>query len=250
MTSLVKKANRTSNENLVLEKNLNLNQPAKKTATRKSSFTKNSKKVNEDDKRSLIFRNISTIMEDLIRENEIALEKKNSKPQKLIEMKNNCDLLKNSKAKNEKTQKELESQQHEEIRNIRQPDYFQSELESEISFLNFLERFRKYINFEASTLVLSLIYIDKLTSDKTSNVTVNRKNVHQLFLISLLLALKFNEDTLFNAEDYARVACLDVRIMNFLEKKFCMKLRFDFYVNEELFKDYHQYLTGKELSFM
>ena len=67
-----------------------------------------------------------------------------------------------------------------------------------ISIQKYIERIIKYTNCEENTLILSLIYLDKICL-KNINLTVY--NLHKFVFASILVSIKFNEDKIYK-NDY------------------------------------------------
>ena len=65
-------------------------------------------------------------------------------------------------------------------------NYFQSEEKPEISIFHYLNRIVKYTNCEQNTLILSLIYLDKIC---LKNIKLSYYNIHRFIFTSLLLEL-------------------------------------------------------------
>ena len=61
-----------------------------------------------------------------------------------------------------------------------------------ITITNYILRLTKKINIEPSTLILGIIYFDKICNK--GNIILSFLNVYRLILISLVLAIKFNEE--------------------------------------------------------
>jgi hypothetical protein len=77
-----------------------------------------------------------------------------------------CSFLENIINKNE----------FEQITN-QQNSLFYFQIPPKISLKEYIERLIKYTKLEESSLILSLIYLDKLTS--TTNVVICRNNLHK-----------------------------------------------------------------------
>ena len=95
---------------------------------------------------------------------------------------------------------------------------FTSKIEPIISIQNYIQRIIKYSRVEESTLILSMIYIDRLC--KFSGLEINKFNVHRLVSSSILLAIKFNEDNFFSNDYYSKIMGLSLSDLNKLEKEF------------------------------
>jgi hypothetical protein len=104
----------------------------------------------------------------------------------------------------------------------------------------YLERIVRYTNLEESTLVLSLIYIDQLCSK--NDFILTPLNIHRVLFVSILCAIKYNEDDFYANTYYAKVAGISGIELNNLEYEFLKYLDFGLYVTNELFCKYHKYL--------
>ena len=69
---------------------------------------------------------------------------------------------------------------------------FSSKKPPKITINKYFKRIMKYSKPEPSTLIISLIYIDKLCEN--TNFVLNSHNIHRIILASLMLAIKYNED--------------------------------------------------------
>ena len=56
----------------------------------------------------------------------------------------------------------------------------------------YIERILKYSHIEESTLILSLIFIDRVCD--YNNILLNDCNIHRIIFTSIILAIKVNED--------------------------------------------------------
>ena len=65
-----------------------------------------------------------------------------------------------------------------------------------ISIKDYLERLYKYTKMNSSTIILILIYIDRLCNINKFKLTYY--NIHKLILSSMVVAIKYNEDELSN----------------------------------------------------
>ena len=61
-----------------------------------------------------------------------------------------------------------------------------------ISIEKYLNRIQKYTHLEDSTLVIALIYIDRLLGNNI--IKLSMYNVHKILLTAVVLAIKYNED--------------------------------------------------------
>ena len=110
-----------------------------------------------------------------------------------------------------------------------------------ITIKNYLERLIKYTKIESTTLVLILIFIDRVCD--INKIRLNYFNIHKLIIASMLVSIKYNEDDYFSNEFYAKVGGIRMTEMNKLEYEFLCLIEFNLFVNEEVFNKYNTYLT-------
>jgi hypothetical protein len=110
-----------------------------------------------------------------------------------------------------------------------------------ISIYNFLERLLKYTMMEDSTLVLVLIYLDRICAN--SNHKLTYINVHRMILASTVIAIKYNEDNYYNNTFYAKVGGVELLKLRQLEDVFIQKIGYSLYVDNHLFAKYQNYLS-------
>ena len=72
-----------------------------------------------------------------------------------------------------------------------------------VSIQNYLDRLAKYSKIENNTLLLVLIYIDRIC--ELNKIRLNYFNIHKLILGGLLIAIKYNEDDYFSNIFYSKV---------------------------------------------
>ena len=105
-----------------------------------------------------------------------------------------------------------------------------------LSVKDYLIRIATYSEAEDSTMILSLIYIDRIS--EISSVILTPYNVHRLMFVSLLTAIKYNEDVCFGFSFYANVAGVPVKELRKLERDFIDLLQFKLFVKNEEFEKY------------
>jgi hypothetical protein len=119
-------------------------------------------------------------------------------------------------------------------------DPFTSKNKVSIRVIEYIERLVKYTNLEESTLVMALIYIDRLCS--YSNYIITDKNIHRVILVSIITAIKYNEDDIYTNSFYAKVGGVSKQELNLLEIEFSKMIRYRLFVKEELYYQYRAYL--------
>lgn len=108
------------------------------------------------------------------------------------------------------------------------------------------EEFVRYLvaktHIEMSTLICSVIYIDKICGEE--NYALSYHNIYRMFLASLLISYKFNEDNNpIDNKKYAKICGLFNEDLNNLEFLFFKRLNFSLLINTADFIRYRNYLT-------
>ena len=112
-----------------------------------------------------------------------------------------------------------------------------------ISISYYITRIVQYTKIEENTLIASLIFIDRLCNEE--RIMLTEFNVHRIIFTACLLAIKVNEDQIFNMEYYSQICGVKLTELNKLESFFCSIVNFNFYIDEKEFGMYKQYLyTG------
>lgn len=109
----------------------------------------------------------------------------------------------------------------------------------EISIDDYINRIYKYTKMNISTLIMSIIYIDRLC--EINNYILSMNNIHKIILASSLVSIKFNEDTIIRTKYYSEIAGIPVYDLNNLEFYFCLKLKFSFFVDYDIYQKYFEY---------
>lgn len=120
---------------------------------------------------------------------------------------------------------------------------FSTRIIPQISIEDYLDRIVFYTGCEESTLIISLIYIDRITN--CGNIVLSQYNVHRLLFMSLLYAIKYNEDQIYKNNFYAKIAGVTVTELSNIENEFMDQIKFNFFVSEEEYKQYYTYLLQK-----
>ena len=109
-----------------------------------------------------------------------------------------------------------------------------------ISIKDYLIRIQTYSGIEKSTLILSLILIDHIC--KKTELVLTYYNIHRLVFTSILISLKFNEDTYYDNKFYSEIAGVKLKELKLLEYTFLALNDFNIFVNSNEFEKYQQYL--------
>ena len=110
-----------------------------------------------------------------------------------------------------------------------------------ITLYEYLVRIQKYAVPEKNTLILSLIYIDRLC--KLGNIVLTYYNIHRILFTAILLAIKYNEDEFFENNYYANIAGIKICELKVIEYNFFCICDFNLFVNDDIFINYSRYLN-------
>ena len=121
---------------------------------------------------------------------------------------------------------------------------FSANLIPNISIEDYLLRIQTYANIEKSTLIISLIFIDKLCH--TADVTLTHYNIHRILFTAVLISIKYNEDSFFDNQYYSDIAGVKIKELKLLEYTFVSMVDFNFYVSNEIYQKYLEYLDEFE----
>ena len=111
-----------------------------------------------------------------------------------------------------------------------------------ISIEDYLLRIQTYANMEKSTLIISLIFIDRLCH--TADVTLTYYNIHRILFTSVLISIKYNEDSFYDNKYYSEIAGVKLKELKLLEYSFISMVTFKLYVSDEIYEKYQNYLDN------
>ena len=111
-----------------------------------------------------------------------------------------------------------------------------------ISIKEYLQHVYKYSRFNSSTIILILIYIDRICN--INKCKLSYYNIHKLILGSMIVAIKYNEDEYFSNNFYAKVGGISVKDLDFLEYVFLTLIDFQLFVDEDLYNKYSNYILS------
>ena len=119
---------------------------------------------------------------------------------------------------------------------------FSSNIIPNISLLDYLIRIQTYTNAEKSTLIISLIYIDRICNK--ANITLTYYNIHRILFSAILLSIKYNEDSFYDNKYYAQIAGVKTKELKTLEYNFSKMINCTFYIRKEDYEKYQIYLDN------
>lgn len=106
----------------------------------------------------------------------------------------------------------------------------------------YIARLVKYSNTETSSIIIAIIYLDRIC--EMDKINLNIKNFHRLFLISFVIAVKYNEDKYYSNTMYAKMGGISLNELNHLESSFLESVEFFLFVENEIFDKYLRYLIN------
>lgn len=105
---------------------------------------------------------------------------------------------------------------------------------------DYLLRLSQFANINESTIILILIYIDRIC--KINNFQLNFRNIYKLIISSMIIAIKYNEDHFYSKEVYAKLGGVTMKELNYLEFQFLILIKFSLFVEKDLFDKYYDNL--------
>ena len=132
---------------------------------------------------------------------------------------------------------------YEDILKNQSKMYFSSYTIPTITIKEYLKRIQIYSGVESSTLILALILIDKMC--KRSGILLTYFNIHRILFSSLLISIKYNEDSFFNNTFYSQIAGIKPEELQLLEYTFLEYNDFNVFVKDFEYTQYEKYLIPK-----
>ena len=123
-------------------------------------------------------------------------------------------------------------------------DLFYINRHHSISIEDFIKLIYKNTKMCLSTLINSIIYIDKFC--ETNKYILSLKNVHRILIASCLLSIKFNEDCI-STKYYSKIVGTNDCDLNNLELYFYIKLQFSLFVDDDEYQRYFDYFSKFKL---
>ena len=134
----------------------------------------------------------------------------------------------------------IENQQNIDDIYIRR-DIFYLTHEPLFSIEDYIKHIVKYTRMDISSLILAVIYIDKMCEKEKYVLSFN--NINRLILAACLLSIKFNEDSSFSNVIFARIGGVSVELLNKLEYDFYVLMDFSLYVDFVYYQKYCVYFS-------
>ena len=111
-----------------------------------------------------------------------------------------------------------------------------------ISLKDYLIRLINYSKINESTIIIVLIYIDRIT--KLNHFLLTYSNIHKLILAAFILSIKYNEDTYYSMSIYAKIGGVTLSELNKLEFEYIKLIGFDLFIQQKLYDKYYNDLMS------
>ena len=111
-----------------------------------------------------------------------------------------------------------------------------------ISIYDYLLRIQEYSNIEKNSLIISLIYIDRIY--KIGKLILTHYNIHKILFTSILIAIKYNEDNFYDNQFYSEIAGIKLNELKLIEYNFLALCDFNMFVSDEIFHKYNIHLNS------
>jgi hypothetical protein len=105
-----------------------------------------------------------------------------------------------------------------------------------ISLEDYIYRLVHYIKPEVTSFCLSLVYLDRFYH--VTGLAPCKEIIYRLYLICLIIALKYNEDVCLSNKAYSNIGGISNTDLNKLERMFLKLINYNLYVEESLFEEY------------
>ena len=109
----------------------------------------------------------------------------------------------------------------------------------------YVRRIAKYGGCSACCFAIGLIYLKRLKR-RESTVCLTSCNFQRLFLVAVMLAAKFLDDSYYSNKHWAEVGGISTAELNCLELEFLFRLGFSLALSREEYDDYVRLLAGGE----
>ena len=132
-----------------------------------------------------------------------------------------------------------ENIQNNQMKFVNKSDIFYLNYFPKISIENYIYRLYNKTKMNISTLIISIIYIDRFCEMNGYILSLN--NIYRIILAACLLSFKFNEDFNLNTQYYANIAGVPLNDLNNLEYYLFVKLKFSLFVEDDFYQQYFEY---------
>ena len=111
-----------------------------------------------------------------------------------------------------------------------------------ISIKDYLLRLSKHAKVNESTIILILIYIDRICN--MNHFILTYFNIHKLILAAFILAIKYNEENYYHMIYYSKIGGVSLSELNNLESEYLILIGYKLFVNTQLYDKYYNDLMS------
>lgn len=112
----------------------------------------------------------------------------------------------------------------------------------------YLQRLCATFRCSDASFVAALIIVDRLLEFDGGRLPLTMRNVHRIFLASLIVSVKYNEDLVYSNSHYAKAGGVHLREINRLERVLLQSLDFNVKVEPEQYELYEDALHSMNVS--
>eukprot|EP00927_Polykrikos_kofoidii_P051157 TRINITY_DN44958_c0_g1_i1.p1 TRINITY_DN44958_c0_g1~~TRINITY_DN44958_c0_g1_i1.p1 ORF type:complete len:206 (-),score=29.09 TRINITY_DN44958_c0_g1_i1:162-779(-) len=120
---------------------------------------------------------------------------------------------------------------------------FDSSAVPPISVEKYLLRLFSSFRCSDATFVAALIVMDRLLEYDGGRIPLTMRNVHRVFLASLVVSVKYHEDRVYSNSHYAKSGGVQLREVNRLERVVLVAIDFDLRVQPQQYRLYESMLS-------
>lgn len=125
---------------------------------------------------------------------------------------------------------------------IRSATVFDSSVVPGIGIDRYVKRLAGTFRCSDAMFVAALCIVDRLLEYDGGRLPLTKRNVHRLYFCSLLVAVKFNEDQIYNQRHYAKAGGVHLKEVNRLETLIIKTLDWDLRIKSDQFRLYQEML--------
>ena len=119
---------------------------------------------------------------------------------------------------------------------------FFSKNTASITIAGYMDRIIKNVRLEESTLIIALIYIDRVC--EYNNIYLLDSNIHRVIFAGIIIAIKYNEDDYYSNKYYSTVGGISIKELCTLEYEFVKLLKYSLFINTDTYDKYKTYLIN------
>ena len=111
-----------------------------------------------------------------------------------------------------------------------------------ISIKDYIFRLSKHAKVNESTIILILIYIDRICN--INHFFLTYYNIHKMILAAFILAIKYNEEIYYSMIFYSKLGGVPLSELKNLESEFLILITYKLFVETKLFDKYYNDLMS------